>query len=166
MMSLNNSSSQRLTPLREDCSGLMGMGMEIETEAASVASAPYQIHIQESDGDPVPVMVCSSFTAEDVKTAYEVALDTDWRPTDRLLFRQEEISSTKTLAQLGIVEKTRLYVERQGSEVSQVFMYYCSNTRCGLPVYLKRDDIVRCRECNNRIVYKPRTLNTCRYIAR
>lgn len=129
-------------------------------------TSSYRIHIQEGDNDPVEVDVRSDFTASDVKRSYEVTLDTDWRPTDRLLFRQEEISEIKTLEQMGIVEKSRLYVERQANDASQVFSYVCANSKCGRPVEMKRDDIIRCRECNHRLVLKPRTSKMQRYIAR
>jgi DNA-directed RNA polymerase I, II, and III subunit RPABC4 len=42
--------------------------------------------------------------------------------------------------------------------------YLCAD--CGSDVTLKREDLVRCRVCGYRVVYKQRTTLVCQYVAR
>jgi DNA-directed RNA polymerase subunit RPC12/RpoP len=151
----------------DDGCGILVASAATQPHAASM----YNIEVQPADSNVAAcvVRVCAHFRADDVRRAYENAADSDWRPSDTLVFRQAKMSETKTLDALGIGEGTCLFVEgwNDDTEASRrAFKYYCSNAMCGRPVYLKKDDIVKCRSCNTRSVYKPRTVRKCVHIAR
>jgi len=69
----------------------------------------------------------------------------------------------KKVFQYRIAEGNVLTVDRE--DVTSVkTTYMCAD--CGSLVLLNKNDIVRCRECGYRIVYKQRTTRPCQYLAR
>jgi len=83
---------------------------------------------------------------------------------DRLMLDREELDDAKEVFRYKIAEGQTLTVQRE--DISQVTTkYICAD--CGSEVRLKQKDMVRCRECGYRIVYKKRTTRAaCQYLAR
>jgi len=147
----------------------------IKEDATLMLKTPaFTIKIKEKDEKNHPqlveIKVRDEYTIRQVKALYSKALSEDAKTeleglveNDKLIFKTDQLDDDKKVFQYRISENNILTVDRE--DVTSVkTTYMCAD--CGSLVLLNKNDIVRCRECGYRIVYKQRTTRPCQYLAR
>lgn len=132
----------------------------------------FKIKIREKDEKKgmQDIIIRDEMTIRQVKGLYSKALSEDAKTeleglveNDKLIFNKDQLDDDKKVFQYRITEGHILIVDRE--DVAAVHTtYLCAD--CGSIVRLSKNDLVRCRECGYRIVYKQRTTRACQYLAR
>lgn len=125
-------------------------------------SAAFSVTVKEGNAEPVQLSVRDHYSAIVVKEVYNMVTGHHLTESDAFVFNRNDLDPDKELWEVGIEADSVLHLERE--DVTQWHRYTCAD--CGSDVKLKRTDIIRCRECGYRIVYKPRSDRPCQYRAR
>jgi DNA-directed RNA polymerase subunit RPC12/RpoP len=115
-------------------------------------SPPYTIKIKEGTKEAVEIEVMDYYTPDLLREAYFHQVKDQLTGDDKFVFRDEDLSEDAELYAAGVTRDETVYLVRE--DHSQAHLYICAD--CGSEVRLKRDDVIRCRACGYRIVYKPR----------
>lgn len=140
-------------------------------------NGPYKVSLIDTDAvnpQPTQLDVRDHWTVKKLKQVYTDATDMtvlssagdDDEGTevssDRVLYRDQILDDNQMLVAYRLRHGAELYLEKQ--ERMPAITYTCMN--CGAKVLLKRQDVVRCRQCFFRIVLKQRTNAVCQYNCR
>jgi DNA-directed RNA polymerase subunit RPC12/RpoP len=106
--------------------------------------------------------VCDHYHVSQLREMYQAVAPAPLQESDSLLFNDQILELDTELWRVKIAENSSIYVERQ--ELSRATTYVCGG--CGLDVVLKADDIIMCRNCVRRILFKKRTRMGCQYNCR
>jgi len=114
------------------------------------------------DANAVKVNVYDYWTLDTVKMAYARITKKPFLEKEQLLSQERQLEKDVKLWKLRIRDHEKLFIEREQYDV--VTQYMCCN--CGLPVLLRKNDKVQCRECFHQILFKKRTHRVCQYNCR
>lgn len=141
----------------------------LSNESNLVYKAPaYSIMLKEKDvngkpGQETEVQVTDDMTVDAVKEAYSRVADEGLVEGDALVFGQQDLDDEKQIYKYQLKQGSQLKVEREDFTTMH-FTYSCAD--CGSDVKLKKDDLVRCRVCGYRVVFKQRTKVQSQYLCR
>jgi DNA-directed RNA polymerase I, II, and III subunit RPABC4 len=125
----------------------------------------FEVSVQEEGHDAIAIGVYDYWTVQQLKEAYtknEMAYE-GLMEQDKLIFGHIYLDELNTLYEHKVQPDAVLTIERE--DIHQITTaYLCGD--CGLDVMLKPQDVVRCRKCGHRIVYKKRTEIPVQFLAR
>jgi len=107
--------------------------------------------------------VYDHWTVEKIKAEYSKRADEGLVDGDKLVFNDQELNEDSQIYKYRMKENSLVLVDREDFSQQQ-FLYQCVD--CGSEVRLKKEDIIKCRSCGYRIVYKVRTTEPSQYMAR
>lgn len=107
--------------------------------------------------------VYDHWTVEKIKAEYSKRADEGLVDGDRLVFNDQELNEDSQIYKYRMKDNSLVLVDREDFSQQQ-FLYQCVD--CGNEVRLKKEDMIKCRTCGYRIVYKARTLEPSQYMAR